>query len=79
MSQSIPMQHHKYPTLMLKDLIQQCDHPFVEVQRCTASPNPAAVLAASLLDGLACLVSALPSRPLSHPTIGHRYQGNLRL
>lgn len=59
------------------DLIRQCDHPFGEDQQYTASPTPTALDFASPSP---CRSSASRvAHLLSHPTIGHTYQGNLRL
>uniref|UniRef100_A0A2P2KM65 Arginine/serine-rich coiled-coil protein 2 isoform X1 n=1 Tax=Rhizophora mucronata TaxID=61149 RepID=A0A2P2KM65_RHIMU len=61
-----------------KDLIQQCVHLVVEVLQCTASLDPSEVPSASRLEQDRLLCDPHSHCP-SHPTIGHRYQGNLRL
>ena len=69
--------------LMLKDLVQQYGHLSFVVQQCIASPNPTGALSASRIGGhrhhLGFLLCSLLSPRPSHPTIGHRHQGNLRL
>lgn len=69
--------------VMIKDLIRQCVHLFDEVQQCIASLNPVGVPSASPPGAghsdLACRTFAPHLHRPSHPTSGHRYQGNLRL
>lgn len=67
---------------MLKDPVQQYGHLFSAAQQCTASLNLAGVPSVSQLEGRCHLdfrvCDRFSDRP-SHPTIGHRHQGNLRL
>lgn len=67
----------------LKDLIQQFDRLFCEVQQCIVFLNPSGAPFAFRHGEVRCHLGwsvGTPSsaRP-SHPTIGHRHQGNLRL
>lgn len=70
-------------TCKLKDLTQQFDHLFFEVQQCIVFLNPSGAPFAFRHGEVRCHLGwfvGVPSsaRP-SHPTIGHRHQGNLRL
>lgn len=81
---TISSKHRNNPeSTALKDLIQQFDHLFFEVQQCIVflipSGAPFAFRRGELRCQLGSLVGAPSSARPSHPTIGHRHQCNLRL